>query len=513
MAKHAKHAKPAAEKGATQAISAPVAKPTELQAPAPTPFNLDSQIKEERRKKRGGKIAVGIILTLLVGTYAGGILLFSHMFYPNTTFAGNDVSLQKNEDVAALIEQIEADYVVSVSGYGVDFNMAGPEAGVSIDGPAVVASIQEKNETWRWPYEVFQKRDLTDYLKASLEGDALASALESLVTEINAEATPPASATVGYDPSKQGYVVIPEVAGTQLEANVVVNEAIAGAAAFSPLIELSETVLTLPPVLQDDPTLPEAAEAANALLTADLSLRMGGIEVAALDHDTISAWIEFDEALVPTLNEEKKTAWVKNLTAELTTKGTLRTYKRGEKEIEVEGGDYGWDVDDDAFAKLVETALTEGQSGEADIPLKQEAFVWMGPGQADWGSRYIDIDLSQQHAYMYDKSGELIWESDIVSGAPRTATPTGVYYIKSNNGPATLKGTNLDGSKYESKVRYWMPFRAHTHGLHDADWQWAFGGTRYRDGAGSHGCVNLPVSKAKELSGIIEVGDPVVVHW
>ncbi len=513
MAKHAKHAKPASGKGQTQAISVPDIKPEDMQVPAPTPFSLDKQIKEERRKKRRGKIAASAVVLVLAGAYAAGCFAFTQYFYPNTTFANHDVSLKSNEEVAALIEQIEADYVVNVVGHGVDFSMKGADAGVSIDGPAVVASIHDAGEAWKWPYELFQERDLTDYLKASISGTQLSDALSAEVAVINESATPPVDATVGYDSAKQGYVVVPEVAGTQLECDVVVNEAIAGAAVFAPSIDLSDAVLTPASVLQDDPTLPEAAEAANALLTADVSLKMGGIEVARLGHDAISAWIEFDEALVPAVNEEKKAAWVQARIDELTTKGEARSYKRGEKEIEVEGGDYGWDVDDEAFAQLVETALAEGQSGEADVPLKQEAFIWLGAGQPDWGSRYIDIDLSEQHAYMYDESGELVWESDVVSGSPRTPTPTGVYYIKSNNGPATLKGTNLDGSKYESKVSYWMPFRSHTHGLHDADWQWAFGGTRYRDGAGSHGCVNLPVSKAKELSKIIEVGDPVVVHW
>ena len=52
-----------------------------------------------------------------------------------------------------------------------------------------------------------------------------------------------------------------------------------------------------------------------------------------------------------------------------------------------------------------------------------------------------------------------------------------------------LKGTNLDGSKYESTVQYWMPFVGNVIGMHDADWQPYFGGTRYQDGGGSHGCV------------------------
>lgn len=512
MAKHAKHAKPAVHKNAAEALAV-VDKTEEVQAPAPTPFNLDSQIKQERRRRRRGKVILGVFLALIVGVYAGGCVLFSQMFYPKTYFAGNDISLKTNDQVAALIEEIEVKYQVNVTGQGIELSMPGKEAGVSIDGDAVVAAIHEDDTVWRWPLKLFVERDYSDYLRASVEGSALADALEAAVAEVNATATPPTNATVGYDSSKKGFVVVPEVPGTQLELDAVVNEAIAGAAAFEPSIELSENVLTLPPVLQNDPTLPEAAEAANALLTAEVALKMGGITVASLGHDEIASWVTFDEALVPSVNAELKDQWVAARIDELTTVGEKRTYKHDDKEVEVEGGDYGWDVDEDAFTQLVETILTEGQTGNVDIPLEREAVTWLGAGQPDWGNRYIDIDLSKQHAWMYNASGELIWESDIVSGSPATPTPTGVFYIKSVNGATTLKGTNLDGTKYESKVRYWMPFRSHTHGLHDADWQWAFGGTRYKDGVGSHGCVNLPVDKAKELHSLVEKGDPVVVHW
>ena len=67
--------------------------------------------------------------------------------------------------------------------------------------------------------------------------------------------------------------------------------------------------------------------------------------------------------------------------------------------------------------------------------------------------------------------------------------------------------------KWESPVDYWIPFIGNGYGLHDASWQSAFGGERYKQGFGSHGCVNLPLDKVKELYGLVSVGDPVIVHW
>jgi lipoprotein-anchoring transpeptidase ErfK/SrfK len=49
-------------------------------------------------------------------------------------------------------------------------------------------------------------------------------------------------------------------------------------------------------------------------------------------------------------------------------------------------------------------------------------------------------------------------------------------------------------------------------GIHDASWQPWFGGNRYTYG-GSHGCINLPFSRAQELYRMVEMDTPVIIHW
>ena len=64
---------------------------------------------------------------------------------------------------------------------------------------------------------------------------------------------------------------------------------------------------------------------------------------------------------------------------------------------------------------------------------------------------------------------------------------------------------------YEQPVTYWMPFNGGI-GFHDADWQPYFGGDRYLTG-GSHGCINMSYSDAGKLYELIQVGDPVIMHY
>ena len=49
-------------------------------------------------------------------------------------------------------------------------------------------------------------------------------------------------------------------------------------------------------------------------------------------------------------------------------------------------------------------------------------------------------------------------------------------------------------------------------GFHDASWQSAFGGTRYKT-HGSHGCINMPTDQAAKMYELISDGTPVVVHY
>ena len=145
-----------------------------------------------------------------------------------------------------------------------------------------------------------------------------------------------------------------------------------------------------------------------------------------------------------------------------------------------------------------------------------QAAVQDNPGGMDWGSRYVDIDLSEQYVRYYDWDGSLIWESVCITGKPDGhETPTGVYDLNNKATNQTLLG-QIDPStgqrEYESLVSYWMPFKDNMVGLHDATWQSYWGSDAYLS-LGSHGCVNLPYSAAESLFSLISIGDVVVVHY
>ncbi len=181
-------------------------------------------------------------------------------------------------------------------------------------------------------------------------------------------------------------------------------------------------------------------------------------------------------------------------------------------------------LDTDTFVDEFCNRLSEGDLSDYDVPLIDERTregisrdnaYEHSSWQKDMG-RYIDVDLTSQFARLFDNKGEVLWESAFVSGdlIAGHSTVEGTFTIYSKELGTTLVGLDYDMDgypDYESYVNYWMPFYG-GYGLHDATWRSAFGGDLYQYD-GSHGCVNLPYEKAKELFAITYVGEVVYVHW
>lgn len=122
------------------------------------------------------------------------------------------------------------------------------------------------------------------------------------------------------------------------------------------------------------------------------------------------------------------------------------------------------------------------------------------------GHKYIEIDISQQKMWLMEYGYEKM-VTPVVTGNPNKgmATPPGIFKVRKMMTNAVLRGPG-----YASPVKYWVPFNGSI-GIHDAYWQPFFGGNRYLY-AGSHGCVNTPLSNMSFLYSRIHVGTPVIVH-
>ncbi len=121
----------------------------------------------------------------------------------------------------------------------------------------------------------------------------------------------------------------------------------------------------------------------------------------------------------------------------------------------------------------------------------------------------VVIDIGTQTLKVYSDN-KIVFISPIVSGkaTEERHSDIGIFTIQSKETDKILKD---EARTYESHVDYWMNYN-NGEGLHDADWRDRFGGDIYIKN-GSHGCINLPPEKAKELYGIVSVGDNVLVGF
>ena len=125
---------------------------------------------------------------------------------------------------------------------------------------------------------------------------------------------------------------------------------------------------------------------------------------------------------------------------------------------------------------------------------------------ADYGNTYAEVNLTAQHLFFY-QDGKKVLESDFVSGNVRKnhTTPPGIFGLSYKQKDAVLKGEG-----YASPVDFWMPFNGGI-GFHDASWRSSFGGTIYKTN-GSHGCINMPYARAKELYNLVYPNVPVICY-
>ena len=115
------------------------------------------------------------------------------------------------------------------------------------------------------------------------------------------------------------------------------------------------------------------------------------------------------------------------------------------------------------------------------------------------------------------QNGDVAMECDVVTGTPvpSRVTPTGVFAMKEKMYGKTLIGEidpDTGEPEYRTPVSYWMRVTWTGIGFHDATWQSSFGGNRYQNGAGSHGCINMPYSSAATLIELVYTGIPVIIH-
>lgn len=511
---------PAAEVPAIGAPQ-PMPEPAGSFAPADSFAPMASAEFAAPKKRRVGKvvgITFGVIIGVLLVAYIAGAVVFMNWFLPRTSIVGNDISMKSNAEVAEMLDNAVDKYSLKVAGTGFNYETTAADLGLTVDSQQVVDAMHADLNPWTWPVLIFQdSHDESSKLDVSCKQQAYRTQVTDAINAFNKEATPPTDATISYDEQTKKFKVVPEVQGTQYDTSAVLAAMDDAIASLQTNVSLTSDQLIQPKVFSTDERLVNSAEMATGLVSAHVTLALGGQNVMEINGDNLSRFIRLDENMGAKLDEGAFDQWVNDISNSFNTVGSERTYTRPDgKVITISGGAYGWSTDTAGLKDQVVAAVKAGQTTTIDIPCDQYAAAYNGPGKPDWGNRYIDVDLSEQYVRFYGDDGSIIWESACISGSPDGEHNTwpGVWYITNKQSPSKLIGYLPSGEKeYETTVSFWMAFEGNGIGLHDATWQPSFGGSMYANGYGSHGCVNLPYDAAASLYDISAVGDCVIAHY
>lgn len=471
------------------------------------------QNKKKKRKKKNQKMvlwsSLGVLFAFLLGLLIAGSVYCSSHFSKGTIINEIDASGLTMEELESRMRE----YVLTVrertgeGGY-ITETITGDQIGVTVSNTDELNGILKQQNILKaissyikGEQQVYTVENLYAYVDSALMTAILKlqGFQESFVVE-------PVDAHISEYDAENGYRIVPEIRGNVLNQTKTIQTVETAVDALLTEIDLEKAgCYEEPSVYADDAKLTERLAQMKQYTDLRIVYHFGQQE-EVIDGSVLSGWLLVDEETNKvSVSEEKIDDFVVMLRKKYDTIFRSREFQTSYgKTITIEGGDYGWWMNYSQEQEQLKEMIRNGESGERIPVYYQTAAVY---GSQDYGNTYIEINLTAQHLFLY-VNGEKKIESEFVSGnaARGFDTPAGIYGITYKEQDAMLVGEN-----YETPVSYWMPFNGNI-GLHDAIWRDSFGADIYKK-SGSHGCINMPYLKAKELYGEIAKGTPVICYY
>lgn len=466
-------------------------------------------------RKKGSKKKILTILLVIVGililAYAAVALYFTKHFFLYTKINGTEFSAKNVSTVEKYMEAQVKDYTLTLQEIDGDTEkIDGDDIDLAYVEGDELQKLLKKQNPLLWMTAFWSHPDITASVGVEYDKDKLEQVISELQCMDAESQTAPESARPVYQDSK--FVVQKEVTGSQIDSEQFaksVNQAISG---FQSTLDMkAEGCYVLPKFTADSPEVSAACDTMNSYLGAHVTYDFNP-NTETVDSSVISQWVTVDDNMNVTFNQDAVRGYIQELANKYDTYGKTRTIVTSlGNTVQVSGGSYGWQIDQEAEYNALTANIQNAETVTREPQYAKRAASHQGN---DFGTSYVEIDLTNQHVWVY-VNGQCVVETDCVTGNPNkgNATPQGVYSIAYKETNSVLRGPKkADGTyEWESPVSYWMPFNGGI-GLHDASWQSAFGGDRYLT-YGSHGCVNLPPSVAGTVYNNIQAGTPVVCHY
>ncbi|MCI5825252.1 MAG: L,D-transpeptidase/peptidoglycan binding protein [Arcanobacterium sp.] len=468
------------------------------------------------KKKIGISALIATALVLLgLGVYVGYFAV-GHRALPGTYVGDVKVSGLTHSEITQRLA-LANDSTVNISGAGVNTTSATlKQMGFSFNPEELAAQAMAANTVW-WKYATAPFNSTK--VKPELQTDrATAEAFAVALTKGNSSAVAPVNPCVEFRDGK--FVIKSGVEGKGVSVASLLAPASQLVATLSN-VDFKATISPIAPSVKEEDLKAKLATA-NKLIAPDVSVGTADQTFTASPADK-AAWVNLTTAQ-PSLNANALKAWVQQQGNHFYVEGVtgLRLLDKSGKILKVRAEAVpGEEVKNiDQVVALVQKNLTAGAPTAATFTIAKATPQWktktVAPGAenlpyaAAEGERWIDINLSTNRVKAYE-GATLVYDFPMIDGAPATPTVQGEYAVYAKLRIQTMRGSNADGSNYETPDVPWVMYFTGGYATHGSSaWRSRWG---YDAGAyGSHGCVNMANEDARTLWEWASVGTPVVSH-
>ena len=502
---------------------------------------------------RAYKIFIGVLgCVLFAGGVAGYLTMakfYENRFLPHTYLGDMNISNM-------MVDSVKNYYEETSVGRSLNIKSADSKDTISLDAIDLQVSLDTdldaiiaNQNPYAWIKSYFEDKMFDEKVSLSYDKDKLNSVVEGLDMISGDNIQAPEDARI--ESTAGGFILVSEITGNTLDKDKVIEDIDSVIMADDvwktniwPNVPLEVDVsddYVLPAVTKEDEYLTSLMAEIDSYV--DHTITLDCVDATEkINRALISDWIVVDKDGLPVLDENGHVKldetmiaeWVRQIAVKYSTLHMTREFHTHAGDVislQSDGDSWGFVMKEEETLAAVMDALRAKENVTIEA-VWSDARTGEGYGlpmcrnseQGDIGDTYAEVSLDEQHMWLY-KEGQLVFESDVVTGKPyttdsngdgvpdvdeygnRTLTHTGVFFIYFKESPS-----RLTGSYGSTDVNYWMAITWDGEGFHDATWQAAFGGTRYKDGYGSHGCVNMPYDKAQELYGILDYYTPVVIY-
>lgn len=497
-----------------------------------------SSRKPARRKKKSKApliVCLSLLGAIVVGlgiAYIVGMVKYKGVFLDNTFINNIEVSGKTKEQAYDMVKEKSdlKDSIKIVRLDGSEIELPLKEIGYEDKTQYEIEKFYNSQNHYNWIGAKFSNTQFEVSEKFTYDKVMLETLLKKKVTS-SATGRPPENASIQKSTDGSGYVIVKERPGDKINTDKIKNlydyvEQSLDANRY--VVDISGVDCYETAKITSD-SLKEQCDKLNKMHNLTITFDFIHSE-EVLKGTQIMPWVSFDSKSKDGIVVDMKQVetYVEMLAKKYDTYGTDRQFKTTKKgtitiksanKMANDTGCYGWWIDQQKTMELIRDTIIGGrdakikpvyyQNPDSKYTYTCDESVWTK--DKDYGNTYVEIDIGTQHLWYY-KNGKLMVESDVVTGYAYDKdryTREGVFKVWFKESPSVLRGAT-----WSTKVSYWIYFSLYGAGMHDASWQYGvFGGNKYKtSGGGSHGCINMPLDKVKQIYGIIELNTPVFIY-